>query len=85
MIKITYSCGGCFKEASQTRMPRRHFDSMDGSGTGFGVWRFDTIEDVAPEGWEVFDPYTGVTYCKECWGEIEGTNYSQDAVNQTGP
>jgi len=28
-------------------------------------------EDHGPEGWVVYDPYTLVTYCGECWESIE--------------
>ncbi len=37
-----------------------------------GTWEYDTPQSVAPEGWIVFDPYTGCTYCLKCCAEIEG-------------
>ena len=33
--------------------------------------RTPTIESATPEGWMAFDPYTGMTYCSECWESIE--------------
>lgn len=69
-VTVNFECGGCFKQAKGTRFLQRHFHSFNGSGHGFGRWTYDTPEDVAPEGWQTFDPYTGACYCPECWHEI---------------
>ena len=70
-VTVNFECGGCFKEAVGTKMVSRHFDSINGRGYGFGTWRLDTIQDVAPKGWIAHDPYTGCCYCAECWAGIE--------------
>ena len=71
-VTVKFTCDGCFKEEVGTTFLSRHFDSLSGKGYGFGTWRTDTPQDVAPEGWVAFDPYTGCCYCPECWAEIEG-------------
>ena len=68
-VTVTYECGGCF--ATEKRLLHRHFRSFDGKGWGFGVYEFDTPQSVAPDGWQVFDAYTGACYCPKCWAEIE--------------
>lgn len=73
-VTVHFSCGGCDAETKGTTFLRRHFDSINGSGYGFGNWRLDTPQDVAPEGWIAFDPYTGACYCPTCWADIEGTD-----------
>ena len=73
-VKVKFECGGCFVEADGTAFLRRHFDSINGKGYGFGAYRFDTPQDVAPEGWIAFDPYTGCCYCPECWAGIENVD-----------
>jgi len=71
MITINFSCGGCFKEAKGTTFLRRRFHGVNGQSYGFGSWKTDPIESVAPEGWVAFDPYTACCYCPDCWAEIE--------------
>ena len=71
-IKVRFTCDGCDAEADATRLPQRHFHSLNGKGYGFGHWTFDTFDDIAPPGWVPFDPYTGACYCPTCWAEIEG-------------
>lgn len=70
-VTVKFSCGGCFKEADGTTFLRRNFITGTGKSYGLGYWQNDKPEDVAPEGWVAFDPYTGCCYCPECWGEIE--------------
>ena len=70
-IKVKYACDGCHIEADAATWPRRHFHSINGKGYGFGHWSFDNFNDIAPEGWVPFDPYTGCCYCPKCWDEIE--------------
>ena len=65
-ITVTFQCTGCFRTEPGTTILQR------------GCWSFTGrevpkrgVEDVAPEGWIAFDPYTGCTYCPECWAWIE--------------
>jgi hypothetical protein len=68
-IKMT--CGGCDAEA-QVVLPPRTFVSVSGKSWGLGSYRYPTIaEAVEPTGWTHSDPYTGCTYCPECWKDIE--------------
>lgn len=85
-IKIKFSCDGCFAEADGTRRLERHTCPAfrgefprDGSGC-FVVHEYDTVQDVAPNGWMPFDPYTGCCYCPKCWGEIEGASEERAAA-----
>lgn len=80
---VQISCDGCDKEARSERVSRT-FNSFNGRGYGFGRWHIPSIEEVASQiGWVVFDPYTGCTYCPECWAEIEGSAPSTDAKVST--
>lgn len=58
MIRLLFSCGGCDATAEGTGPLRRNPSN--------------TVEDVTPEGWVAFDPYTYCTYCPKCWAKIEG-------------
>lgn len=71
MITLTFSCGGCFAQTEGTRGLRREFESVSGRSYGLGSYRYDIPQDVAPDGWIAFDPYTGCTYCPKCWNEIQ--------------
>ena len=53
-INLRFSCDGCFKTVM---------------GTSFLTGR-GKVEDVTPEGWIAVDPYTGCTYCPDCWKGI---------------
>ena len=71
-VRITLSCDGCHVETGPHTVPHRQFRSFNGKGYGFGVWQHPTLDDAPfPEGWVRSDPYTGCTYCPECWAEIE--------------
>lgn len=69
-IYIEFRCDGCEAKTEQTRMPQRRFESVNGKGWGFGHYHTDKIEDVVPDGWHAFDPFTGCCYCPTCWTEI---------------
>ncbi len=69
-ITVTFNCCGCDATVPGTSYLKSHFESFNGSGYGFGSWKNDTVEDVTPEGWVAFDPYTRACYCPECWAEI---------------
>ena len=73
-VRVSFECNGCFKKADGTARIERAFRSFSGKSHGFGpaigVY-LNTIEDVAPEGWVPYDPYTYCTYCPDCWKAIE--------------
>ncbi len=69
--KLHMTCDGCHMETTSKKWLSRTFHSVNGKGYGFGVWEKTTPEDIKPEGWVILDPYTGCTYCPECWAEIE--------------
>ena len=71
MITLTFACGGCDKKELGTGFLRREFQPrITGVNGSFGVYREPQVEDVLPEGWIAFDPYTQCTYCPECWESI---------------
>ena len=77
MITLIFSCSGCEKVEQGTSFLKSKFVSITGKSYGFGRWQHETVEDVIPEGWIAFDPYTNCTYCPECWESIIHGN-SQD-------
>lgn len=70
-VRLTFDCNGCDAKAEGTDRLRKRFHSFSGRGYGLGVYVIDDIETVTPEGWVAFDPYTQMTYCPECWAEID--------------
>lgn len=70
-IELTFKCSGCSKTTRGTGPVRRVFHGVNGRDYGFGTWKIEPISNLAPQGWVPFDPYTNVTYCPECWDEIE--------------
>jgi hypothetical protein len=70
-VTITLNCGGCDARAEGTAPLRRNFVSFSGQDHGFGQFRTGTVEDITPEGWMPYDPYTQCTYCPKCWASIE--------------
>ncbi len=70
-VTVNFKCSGCFTETKGTTFLRRRFISTDGKAHGVGRYVIDTPQDVAPEGWIAFDPYTGCCYCPDCWKEFE--------------
>ena len=77
-VTVTFSCGGCFKKTEGTDRLSRQFVSITGRSYGFGSYVYNKSQDVAPEGWVAFDPFTGMCYCPECWAEIEREDSSDD-------
>lgn len=70
-INVLFECGGCSAKAQGTAPLRREFRSYSGRAYGIGgTVNVNTIEDVTPEGWVAFDPYTYATYCPDCWAQI---------------
>ena len=79
-VTVKFSCGECRATVEGTTYLRKGFRSFSGRDYGFGstVWR-TSVEDVVPEGWVAFDPYTHCCYCPECWkGIVEGV--AADAI-----
>lgn len=68
---LKLSCSGCFVEAEGTKPLSRKFRSFSGNDYGFGTYVVEPIDDSVPEGWVMFDPHTGCTYCPKCWADIE--------------
>ena len=72
-VEVIFRCDGCPKEEKGTGPLRREFRSVSGRSWGIGgPVDANRIEDVTPEGWIAFDPYTYCTYCPECWKGIVG-------------
>jgi len=65
-VRVVFECSGCDAKADGTRHLRRGVRSMRTLLLRIGV------EDVVPDGWIAFDPYTGACYCGKCWDEIVG-------------
>ena len=71
MSTIKMNCGGCGAEKETKRITKK-FESITGQSWGIGVHKIDDIEKLAEnEGWILFDPYTQMTYCPDCWESIE--------------
>lgn len=71
-VYVSLTCNGCPAAVSGIRLgivldefPRRHAIGMEWVSE-----RRQTIEEVVPEGWVPFDPYTNATYCPGCWASI---------------
>ena len=61
-VKVQLECDGFL---------RKEFVSVSGRSYGIGSFQpANTVEDLAPEGWVPWDPYTCATYCPKCWAEI---------------
>jgi hypothetical protein len=70
-VEVVFSCGGCDATAKGTEPIKKEFRSFSGRNYGLGGYRITpSVEDVAPEGWIAFDPFTLCTYCPACWAEI---------------
>ncbi len=70
MITVKFSCDGCHTEVNGTSFLKSEFHGVTGKSHGFGHWENELAEDMAPEGWIAFDPYTRCTYCPDCWQSI---------------
>ena len=70
-VRLLLECSGCDAKAEGTGRLRRKFVSFSGRDHGFGYWVVQDPEELTPEGWVMFDPYTNATYCPTCWAEIE--------------
>lgn len=69
-VMLTLQCGGC--DASVIVGPlRKAFRSLSGRDHGVGREWVQNPEELTPDGWVMFDPYTYATYCPTCWASIE--------------
>ena len=69
-VKVLFECDGCEAKTEGTDWLHSRFISVSGRSYGIGSRHTDKAADVAPEGWVAFDPYTGATYCPDCWASI---------------
>jgi hypothetical protein len=70
-VEVVFKCGGCDERADGTQALRKEFLSFSGRAHGFGNVHWAVrVDDVVPEGWVAFDPYTYQTYCPACWAQI---------------
>ena len=73
-VLVRFECSGCDAKADGTKPLRKEFVSVSGRSYGIGSAQWAVrVEDVVPEGWMPFDPYTYCTYCPKCWRGIERT------------
>jgi len=73
-VRVLFECGGCGLKVDGKAPLRKRFESFSGRDHGFGRAVWDVrVEDIVPEGWIAFDPYTYACYCPACWSEIENT------------
>jgi hypothetical protein len=85
-VDLTYRCNGCDAEATVRAVrAQRHVLAervfvVDGVAWDRTTVKTPTIESVAPEGWMVFDPYTQMTYCANCWESIESDESPAEAT-----
>ena len=63
-VKVIFECGGCDAKIEGTAPLRARFEPLYG-GNLCAIVK-NTAEDVVPEGWVAYDPYTLATYCPEC-------------------
>ena len=85
-VTVHFSCGGCDAKAEGTAPLRMEFVSVSGRSYGFGAPRMaNTIDDVTPEGWIAYDPYTYCCYCPKCWGEILKGQISDEINKEATP
>jgi len=70
-VKVLFECGGCDAKAEGTDYLRREFRSISGRSYGIGgAVEVNSVDDVVPEGWVAFDPYTYCCYCPVCVEDI---------------
>ena len=76
-VTIRFECNGC--DAASDPVPvASEFVSVSGRSHGFGRRVVQTVAEVTPEGWVGHDPYTGMTYCPECWASIVAPKPEED-------
>ncbi len=77
---LTLSCGGCSREATVLlpRVSKRFHGSHGDWGIGRAIVEPVDFEALAPDGWVMFDPWTYVTYCPDCWKSITAEDERQE-------
>lgn len=71
-VLVVFECSGCGEKADGIKPLRKEFVSVSGRSYGLGSARWSVgVDDVVPDGWIAFDPYTHITYCPTCWASIE--------------
>lgn len=87
-IKVLFECDGCDASAPGTHWLSRRFEGINGHQYELGVYKYDKPEDVKPDGWVAYDPYTGCCYCPDCWtgieSDVEAANEAGDAHIEAG-
>lgn len=80
-VTVKFSCNGCDATADGTRPLCKEFVSFSGRSHGWGTHRITVgVEDVLPDGWVAFDPYTHCCYCPKCWAGIVGDDTTDEVV-----
>ncbi len=84
-VEITYHCSGCEAKTTVTNVEAECVVLAANIFTSEGVvYKRPSIASVAPKGWMVYDPYTLLTYCPECWSAIKnGTKTKIDDKDET--
>lgn len=66
---VHLECGGCDAKAD-TKPIHAEFIPLF-TNSMFCRTEYPVVtNNLAPEGWVIFDPYTLATYCPECWASI---------------
>ena len=74
-VMLDLQCNGC-DAATRVGPLRRRAVSVFGGG--LCVIKTDDPEDLAPEGWVMFDPWTYLVYCPTCWAVIESSDDEEE-------
>lgn len=77
-IRILFTCDGCYTEYQPIHLGPRIFRGVNGKSYGFGSYEYPTVRENAPEGWQAYDPFTGMCYCPVCWSSIENGPSEKD-------
>lgn len=80
-VKVIFECSGCWKTADGTDGLRKEFRSVSGRSYGFGsAVPANTVEDITPDGWVAYDPWTYCTYCPTCYAEVCGDDAAKEVL-----
>lgn len=82
-VNVIFKCD-CGKIAEGKDTLERGFRSFSGRSWGVGrVVPLNTVDEITPDGWWAFDPYTHLCYCPECRAKIEATDPVEVAEEKT--
>ena len=82
-VDVIFRCSGCDATARGTAPLRREFRSLSGRTYGFGYpVAANNVEDVVPEGWVAYDPWTYCTYCPDCYAYVVGEDAEREAATE---